>query len=107
MVCEICGKEFDRPIYGGDSENCCSHACFVKKFWNDIEKEKEEHIFINGICYAIVDEPIYGFVGYGGRKFKIRMFKDGKIVETNNLWCQGDVPDEYRQRLPDTAEFVG
>lgn len=106
MFCEICGKEFDRLIYGGDFERCCSSECFTKKFWNDIEKEKEEHIFINGICYAIVDEPILGLLGYGGRKFKIRMFEDGRVVETNNLWCQGDVPEEYRPRLPDTAEFV-
>lgn len=106
MLCEICGKEFDRPIYGGDSERCCSSECFTKKFWNDIEKEKEEHIFINGICYAIAEKPIFGLLGYGGRKFKIRMFEDGRIVETNNLWCQGDIPEEYRFRLPNTAEFV-
>ena len=106
MICEICGSNFENEVYSGRFKKCCSSECFNKKFWNDIEQEKEEHIFINGVCYAIADKPIYGFVGYGGRKFKIKMLDTGKIIETNNLWCQGDVPEEYKSQLPDTAEFV-
>lgn len=106
MVCEICGKEFDSLMYMGEYSRCCSSNCFAKKFWNGICKEKEKHVVINGVCYAVADGPVNGFCGYGGRKFKIKMLDTGKIVETNNLWCQGDVPEEYKSRLPDTAEFV-
>ena len=106
MICEICGKNFENEVYIGRFKRCCSSECFYKKFWNDIEEEKDEHIFIDGTCYSIANEPIYGNLGYGGSKFKIKMFDDGRIIETNNLWRQGDVPEEYRSRLPNTAEFV-
>lgn len=106
MICEICGKTFDRRIYCGEYSDCCSGECFRKKFWNNIVEEKDEHIVIDEVCYAIADSPVNGFYGCGGRKFKIKMLDTGKIVETNNLWCQGDVPDEYKSLLPNTAEFV-
>lgn len=106
MVCEICGKNFENEVYCGRFKRCCSSECFDKKFWNDIEKEKDEHIFIDGVCYSIANEPVLGNFGFGGRKFKIKMLDDGRVIETNNLWCQGDVPEEYRLILPNTAEFV-
>ena len=42
--------------------------------------------------------------GCAGRRFWIR-FKDGRVLTTNNLWCGGKVPDEFRKDFPDTAEF--
>ena len=106
MICEICGKNFEKELWGGEFSRCCSEHCFTIKFWDGICEEKEEHVVINGVCYAIADEPVNGFLGYGGRKFKIKMFDTGEVIETNNLWCQGDVPEEYKYRLPNTAEFV-
>ena len=106
MVCEICGKNFEKELWGGEFSRCCSEHCFITKFWDGICEEKEEHVVINGVCYAIADKPVNGFLGYGGRKFKIKMFDTGEVIETNNLWCQGDVPEEYKSRLPNTAEFV-
>lgn len=43
--------------------------------------------------------------GFGGSKFKVR-FHDGREVVSRNLWCQGDVPERFRERLPDNAVFV-
>lgn len=106
MICEICGKNFEKELWGGEFSRCCSDRCFTIKFWDGICEEKEEHVVINGVCYAIADEPLNGFLGYGGRKFKIKMLDTGEVIETNNLWCQGDVPEEYKSRLPNTAEFV-
>lgn len=106
MICEICGKNFENKAYVGRFEKCCSSECFNKKFWNDIVEEKDGHIFIDGVCYSIADKSILGILGFGGRRFKIKMLDDGRIIETNNLWCQGNVPEEYRSILPNTAEFV-
>lgn len=78
------------------------------KFWLEIIKEKDEHVIINGICYYLdkahpmSDSP---FRGYGGREFKIKLHT-GEIIVTNNLWHNGEVPKEFRDRLPDNAEFV-
>ena len=106
MICEICGTKFEKQLWGGEFSQCCSKHCFTTKFWDGICKEKEEHVVINGVCYAVEDDPVNGFLGYSGRKFKIKMFDTGEVIETNNLWCQGDVPEEYKSRLPNTAEFV-
>ncbi len=43
--------------------------------------------------------------GCGGARFRIRFF-DGREVETTNLWNQGAIPEHFRERLPDNAEFV-
>lgn len=43
--------------------------------------------------------------GFGGGRFLIH-FKDGRLVETTNLWSQGKIPEELRKRIPDNAEFL-
>ena len=44
-------------------------------------------------------------LGYGGRHFTIRT-SNGEVIETNNLWCNGTVPPEFKDQLPDNATFV-
>ena len=106
MICIICGKEFDGKAYYGEYSDCCCYKCFTKKFWNNIIAEKDEHIVVDGTCYAIASSPINGFRGFGGRGFRIKMLDTGKVVTTNNLWCQGKIPEEYRHLLPNTAQFI-
>ena len=45
------------------------------------------------------------FRGYGGKGIKIKLHT-GEIIVTNNLWHNGEVPKEFRDRLPDNAEFI-
>lgn len=106
MVCEICGKNFEHKMYYGEYSNCCSGRCFTRKFWNNIMEEKDEHVIVDGTCYAIANTPTNGFCGFGGSRFKIKMFDAGEVIETNNLWCQGKIPEEYRDQFPDTAQFI-
>ena len=106
MICIICGKEFDGKAYYGEYSDCCCHECFTKKFWNNIIAEKDEHIVVDGTCYAIATTPTNGSYGFGGRRFKIKMLDTGDVIETNNLWYQGEVPEEYRDLLPNTAQFI-
>lgn len=115
MICEICGKEFDKRHYSdySDYKNICSSIeCFNEKFWQEIVKEKDEHVIIKGKCYyfdksePIVDVNKKAFVGFGGRRFEIKMLDTGKTTTTNNLWYNGEVPEEFRDRLPDNAEFI-
>lgn len=106
MKCVICGKEIKQSSYS--NAILCSSDCFHKHFWKEIIAEKECHIVIDGKCYCDggnVESPSpYTFLGFAGRKFWIRFF-DGKKLTTNNLWYQGEIPDEFRDQLPDTAEF--
>lgn len=104
--CEVCGKEIEKSQYFGNI--LCSGECFTINFWRRIIAEKDKHIVINGVCYCDVgnvDNPLMNqTLGHAGRRFWIR-FKDGSTLTTNNLWYQGKIPDEFRDELPDTAEF--
>ena len=53
-------------------------------------------------AHPMSDSP---FRGYGGRGIKIKL-QTGEIIVTNNLWHNGKVPKEFRDRLPDNAEFI-
>ena len=106
MKCKICGKEFNEIHFLYGHENICSDECYHINFWNEIVAEKNKHIFIDGECYSIGDENSRSpFRGCGGRYFKIKL-DNGQIIETTNLWCQGEVPEEYKDTLKNNAEFV-
>ena len=81
MICEICGKEFNKLQYNGSYKNICSHDCFDVKFWN--ENLDEDAIIINGSCCYVGDEnSSSSFRGYAGRQFKIKM---NELMEINAL----------------------
>lgn len=106
MKCVICGKEIKQSSYS--NAVLCGSTCFHKHFWKEIITEKEQHIIIKGECYCDggnVDKPsLDSWLGFCGRRFWIRFF-DGRTLTTNNLWYQGKIPEEFREELPDTAEF--
>lgn len=84
--------------------------CFRCLHWTDIltEKEKLQHVVVNHTRYWIEpDKPssYQGFLGFGGAKFEIA-FHDGRKVTSRNLWCQGHIPENFRERLPDNAVFL-
>lgn len=83
---------------------------FQRKFWQDRllddAKEPDRVAIIDGTHYYIGDEDSKEtyFRGFAGAHFTIR-FYDGRVVETTNLWCQGDIPEEFRDLFPNNAEF--
>jgi hypothetical protein len=66
----------------------------------------ESSVNVRGTHYRIGPEKGKGFRGFGGGKFVVKFF-DGRVVTTTNLWCQGEISPEYRDRLPNNAEFEG
>ena len=102
MKCIICGKEIEKSSYL--HKVICSSECFHVDFWNDCLDESA--IIVGGECYhdgGIKPEGYSGFMGHSGRKFTIKM-SDGRIIETNNLWYNGKVPEE--RNVLDNAEFI-
>ena len=66
------------------------------------------HVVVNGACYYIGQETGGTGIGcgHGGRKFTVSFF-DGRIVTTTNLWCQGIIPERFRNMMmSDNAVFV-
>lgn len=106
MECVICGKTIEKSLFS--NKPLCSSTCYHINYWNEIIEEKDEHIIIDGVCYyddGEVNNPTkYAFLGHSGRRFWIR-FLDGRTITTNNLWYNGKIPDEFRDQLPDNAEF--
>lgn len=87
-------------------------ADFAKKFWQEKvqwitdPRRKDRIVRVKGVHYfAAPESGPMAFRGHGGSLFKIRFF-DGREMTSTNLWCQGDIPPEFRELLPDNAEFV-
>lgn len=119
IKCSICKKEKDSEDFLNERLRICSTECFSDNFWNTKVEcaENNDKTFddlpvarINGEHYVLDNEDsINSFRGCAGQEFFIKFLsgehKD-KVFRTTNLWCQGTIPDEYKDALPDNAEFV-
>ena len=111
MKCRICGREFSERIYMKPYHDLCSSKCFSTNLWNaradEYELDDSDCIVIKGVMYSDGGESDLpsSMKGFSGRKFKIQM-NDGEIIETDNLWCGGAIPDSHRDRMPDNAKFI-
>lgn len=79
--------------------------CFKCAFWS-LKTERKHPTIINGIFYGPGNRTSGEFRGMGGRRFDIEYF-DGRRITTFDLWCGGEIPDVWRDKLPDTAKFLG
>lgn len=106
MKCEVCGKEIERSSYS-DSV-LCSSECFHDHYWMQRVNRQDvpTQVVVNGCVYQIGDEnSSSSFRGFDGRKFEIEFF-DGRRVVTTNLWYNGEIPEKFRELLPDNAKFI-
>lgn len=102
MRCIICGKEVEKSMYS--NAVLCSSKCFHENFWDECLDETA--IIVKGECYhdgGMKPASYQGFLGFGGSYFKIKM-NDGRIIETNNLWYNGEIPKE--RNIEDNAKFI-
>ncbi len=60
-------------------------------------------VIATGHAYSIGSSDDYP-KGFGGSRFLI-CFHDGREIITDSLWHLGDIPAEWRSRLPDNAEL--
>ena len=88
--------------------------CFSCVHW-DIEAGRTDdyrRIVIDAYCYGVGEkEPpkngrSNGMWGFGGRRFDIELFT-GERFTTHNLWGGGQIPERFRDRMPDNARFLG
>lgn len=101
---------------------CYDHVsrthCFDCDYWLRLvcDTNPSEQVIVNGVHFIAGGwcdkEPAYGTtrdLGFGGRKFVVK-FTSGpnkdKILTTYDMWHQGKIPERFRDRLPDNAEFV-
>ena len=87
-----------------------TNECYDCAFWETSARQSHP-VVIDHYVYSIGAEPKPGrrnsdFLGMGGRRFDIEFF-DGRRVTTHNLWAGGLIPERFRDRIPNTARFIG
>jgi hypothetical protein len=104
--CKECGAEEDSSKWCNGFELEQRQLCISCGFWMDFVEQVNDpnSVRVNGHHYWIGDEQDKGMRGYNGKLFVLK-FKDGRIVRTTNLWNQGQIPKQFKSRLPDNATF--
>ena len=112
IKCRICGKTDNLDRWAECNETKImerENVCFHCAFWLEkIATTNENTVVVNGTRYTIgKEDPNLLFKGFGGARFDIEFF-DGRKVVSHNLWCQGNIPEEFRSypELQDNARFV-
>ena len=106
-ICTECGVYFVPNL---DSDAYIDHNCFNCSFW--LEKidmdpvDKREQTIINGVHMMACPSTDGPFQGMGGRQHIFEYFDDGRMVFCDNVWYQGEIPERFRDRLPDNARVV-
>lgn len=108
MNCKICGADISNSHYK-DCGLCNSDRCFSINYWNErVEQQKNNDpnlVVINDVVYQIGDENSRStFRGYDGRTFEIEFF-DGRMVTTTNLWFNGGIPEDFKDKIHNNAKF--
>jgi len=110
--CKVCGATEKTAEW---RESCARELrkhrmCFSCNHWrNQMKWDKERGRY----GYAIIDGSHYvlkphaeGYPsGLCGATNLIK-FNDGHEVACDNLWFQGEIPDCWKDRMPDNAKFV-
>ena len=113
IKCKVCGNT-DNLNRWDDKCNITKimeteNVCFNCAFWFEkIAETNNNTVIVNGIRYTIGDDNSTSyFKGFGGAEFNIEFF-DGRKVVSHNLWCQGEIPENFRSypELQDNARFV-
>lgn len=83
------------------------HIAFSQRFWDEKLALVDDPavVRVKGQHYYIRPDATGGSLGHGGMAFHIQ-FMDGRFLTSHNLWSQGTIPSDYRDRLPDNAVFL-
>ena len=106
--CTLC-MATEEANYIGNKRMVEKKLCYTCNFWDEwLERRKEKAVVRVGGCHYFIS-PDSNKPGRGdrfsGQEFKIK-FYDGRIVTTHNLWHLGEIPEHFREGMPDNAEFI-
>lgn len=109
--CSVCNSTYNLNEF----ENCnirdimlSKDMCFNCAFWQEkVDLANENTIVVDGYRYqcSLVDKNIVkGFLGCGGVDRYFQMLNNPNDVRHyNNCWCQGKVPDLWKDKIPNNA----
>ncbi len=106
--CSICSKEDYSTSFGGNYKKVMDEkgCCFNCAIFTVIEEQTHPKTIINGCAYDIGSSKTPSrHNGFCGDWFRIQ-YHTGEIVDTCDLWHRGDIPEAFKERLPDNAVFL-
>lgn len=105
--CSCCGGVV-RLSYSNNKDLIQTKTCFTCNHWLEKAKYPNRGLVIDGNYYTHrgLQKTEARHRGFGGVFWKIKMKKSGEVVETNDLWHGGDIPERFRDVLADNAEFI-
>ena len=120
IICKECGNEERGPTSWreGNIRSIMERdgVCFNCGLWIEKIELHDKHTYVingtrwhDGGTLSTEERQAFGAspgMGCGGRKQIIQLLDSDKVITTNNLWCQGDVPDHFKERIPDNAKFL-
>lgn len=115
IICKICGTEEDTARWIDSAANKMREHKMCQNclhWYEQLQLDKTErgphgYAIIKGKHYTLLPATNGYFKGFGGRKFIFKFFDDESIVECENVWYQGTVPEGYwKELMPDNACFM-
>lgn len=107
LECVECGAP-DEANYVNREHLLAESICIVCYHWRDIlENHSSASVITDSWNHFEIAPPSNGSSstkGHGGRKFTVT-FTDGRVVNTDNLWSQGVIPEWFRDRFEVNARL--
>jgi len=116
-TCTICGRRYTEHFLACPELAVMKreHVCFTCAFWKvwvRCNTGDPSWLRIGGVSYYVTStlQPgeraeYHPGKGFGGQEFFIETDGD-RLIRTDNLWCQGNMPEWIREDYPDNARFI-
>jgi hypothetical protein len=121
--CVKCGTEAYNIRYSQETRDTLimTGQCFSCNHWYEMthffpdgysRDGSRRQVIVEGQHYSydtlnpIKDKSIGGFLGFGGREWHIKFPDRDSFIVTNDLWCQGTIPEIWLPEFPDNATFA-
>jgi hypothetical protein len=107
LACRECGAPCHAQ-YDGREQLLAAQICFGCHLWTRRIADGIEIVTPNWVMYSIGSGTApKNCRGHGGARCKVT-FTDGRVVETNDLWNGGQIPEWFRDRVEPnaTVEFM-
>lgn len=119
-TCQVCGAAMpERPLCFG----VCSRECFRRQYWeryaamqNGVTPGGGVLVRAGGSHYVVGEEPDPERLrrhrqryGLGGALVVFHLWGGPlapRLIVAHNVWVQGEIPEDFRDRLPDNATML-
>lgn len=113
-ICSICGKRIWDQGYDPDSH--ISHimtrdkTCFECAYWKDLIDYPPKYLEVLGSqclrLHPVADKKNKALLLGGRGKMRCFMRNDGSLLQSNDVWIIGNIPEHFRYALPSTVSEI-